>query len=89
MKGKYDGIWSIDDLFQAFFQDREFFRRHHITHVRAGNFYFTPCNAQGTPAIVHDEHGMRVDGYETAGRYHCAADALDLGRVEPITVFRH
>ena len=85
MKGKYGGPMSVDDLFQAFFQDRDWFYKRGITHVRATYLYFTPCNEHGQPVHIRDQNGNPIDGFISAGGYHCAADAYDLCRLEPQT----
>ena len=83
MKGKYGGPMSVDDLFQALFQDRNWFAERGITHVRATYLYFTPCNEQGEPVHVRDQNGKPLDGFISAGGYQCAADSYDLCRLEP------
>lgn len=77
MKGKYGGPMAVDDLFQALWQDREFFRKHGITHVRNTFLYFTPCDRRGNAVLIGDERGSPIDGYETSGGYHSAADDYD------------
>lgn len=88
MKGKYGGPMSVDDLFQALYQDREFFDRHGITHVRATYLYFTPCDEAGKTIIVGDTYGNPIDGYLSAGGYHSAADAYENRELQPRAVFR-
>jgi hypothetical protein len=63
MKGIYGGPVPIDQLFQALWQDRDFFRRKHITHVKGVFLYFTPCDAAGNAVTVCDERGAPVQGY--------------------------
>lgn len=84
MKGKYGGPISIDDLFQALWQDRQFFRQHNITHVCDAVFFFTPCDLYGNPVVIR-HHGERIGGYISAGGYHCAASQYDDSRLEPET----
>jgi hypothetical protein len=89
MKATYSGLMTVDDFYQAFFQDREFFRRHGITHIRKASLYFTPCDEQGRPVTICDQAGGAIDGYETAGCYHSLADAYEAaGDLEPKTVCR-
>lgn len=88
MKGKYGGPMTVDDLFQALYQDREFFDRHGITHVRATYLYFTPCDEHGNAVVVGDSNGNPIDGYTSAGGYHSAADAYDAGSLTPSVVRR-
>ncbi len=89
MKEIYSGLMSVDDFFQAFYQDREFFRQHGITHIRKASLYFTPCDEQGRPVMVCDRTGGAIDGYETAGCYHSLADLYEAaGDLEPKTVYR-
>jgi hypothetical protein len=87
MKGTYYDLMSVDDFFQAVFQDREFFREHGITHIRSASLYFTACDASGRALTIYDQQGRTVDGYQTAGCYHSAADGYgDAGSLEPRTV---
>lgn len=87
MKGSYRGVMSIEDFFQALFQDRSFFEEHGITHIRSAGLYFTPCNESGKDVTIRDSGGRVVEGYETAGCYHSAADGYDsAGELEPRTV---
>lgn len=87
MKGKYQRVMSVDDLFQALFQDKSFFEEHGITHVRYPALYFTPCDAAGNEVKIRDENGVLVEGYETAGCYHSAADGYETtGELAPRTV---
>ena len=83
MKGKYDGPITVDDLFQALYQDRGFFDRHAITHVKSAYLYFTPCNEFGEPVLVFDQLGNLIDGYISAGAYHSAADAYERAAAVP------
>lgn len=89
MKGTYRDLMSVDEFFQALFQDRDFFREHGITHIRSSSLYFTPCDETGKALTIRDSQGRTVDGYETAGCYHSAADSYQgSGDVEPRTVRR-
>jgi hypothetical protein len=83
MKAKYGGPMTIDDLFQALWQDREFFQSHSITHVKSGFLYFTLCDIHGDPATVGDGADNIIDGFRSAGAYHSAADEYDAGTLEP------
>jgi uncharacterized protein RhaS with RHS repeats len=78
----------VPDFYQALYQDRDFFERHGITHVRSTYLYFTPCDENGNPVVVGDANGNAVDGYVSAGGYHSAADAYDTGNLTPTTVRR-
>ncbi len=88
MKGKYGGPMPVTDLFQALFQDKDFFERHGITHVRATYLYFTPCDENGQPVVIGDANGNPIDGYVSAGGYQSAADAYENSELEPKAVFR-
>lgn len=88
MKGKYGGPMTVDQFFQALYQDRDFFHRHNITHLRATYLYFTPCNEFGEPVGIYDQAGNPIDGYLSAGGYQSAADFYDQGQLEPKTIAR-
>ena len=77
MKGKYGGPMTVDDLYQALWQDREFFRNHGINHVNAAYLYFTACNEYGEAVLVYDRFGNTIDGYVSSGGYRSAADEFD------------
>ena len=77
MKGKYGGPMTVDDLFQALYQDREFFRHHGITRLRGVYLYFTPCDEHGDPVIIADHAGNRLDGYISGGHYQSAAASYE------------
>ena len=86
MKGTYRGRMSVDELFQALFQDRSFFEQHGITHLRSASLYFTPCDENGNDVRISDENGRTVEGYETSGGYKSAAEHYDSDGLEPRTV---
>jgi len=90
MKAKYGGPIAVDDLFQALWQDREFFQSHSITHVKGVFLYFTPCNIHGDPVTVGDGEGNIIDGFRSAGAYHSAADHFDDEEIlEPQAIVRN
>ncbi len=86
MKGKYSGIQTVDDFYQALFQDIEFFRKHGITHIRDINLYFTPCDENGVELTVRNSGGGKIDGYRGSGAYKCAADSIGTGNIEATDV---
>ncbi len=88
MKGKYGGPIAVDDFYQALYQDREFFKRHGITHIRNTYLYFTPCDENGIPVIIADAGGNPIDGYVSAGGYRSAADAYEQVKLTPATLSR-
>ena len=77
MKAKYGGPMSVDNFYQAIFQDRTWFAEHCITHVRNAALYFTPCDNNGDPVLIYDELGNQIDGFVSAGAYASAADAYE------------
>lgn len=88
MRGKYTGLMSVEDFYQAFYQDFNFFRKHNISHIKSACLYFTPCDAQGSPVVVFGVAGEVIDGYVSAGAYPCAAQAYDDARLEAKPVAR-
>jgi hypothetical protein len=89
MKGKYGGPMPVDEFYQALYQDRAFFDRHAITHIRAVYVYFTPCDEYGEPVTIRDQQGNPMDGYVSAGGYRSAADAYDRSaKLEPVPLRR-
>ena len=83
MEGQYYGPMSIDDFFQALFQDRQFFTAHGITRINNATLYFHPCDEHGRPVIVRNKRGRPIDGYTSPGAYHAAADFYDAQSLEP------
>jgi hypothetical protein len=89
MKGTYRDLMSVEEFFQALYQDRSFFAEHGITHIRSASLYFTPCDERGKPVTVRDVNGNTVEGYESAGCYHSAAEQYEsAGGLEPKPVSR-
>lgn len=88
MKGKYGGPMTVDDLYQALYQDRDFFRRKGITHVRGVYLYFTPCDEYGEAVTIADQSGNRLDGYVSAGAYVSSADVYEARCIEPKPITR-
>lgn len=86
MKGTYRGPMAVQDLYQAFYQDREFFLRHKIMHIKNASLYFNPCNEHGEPVNIFDTTGKAVTGYVSAGAYNSAADLFDACSLEPSSV---
>lgn len=86
MKGKYGGPLSVDDFYQALYQDREWYRQRGITHLRATFVYFTPCDEHGQQVIIKDQTGNPIDGFISAGGYHCVADSYDENNLVSRTV---
>lgn len=85
MKAKYGGPMSVDDFYQALWQDRHFFDSHAITHVKAVFLYFTPCDKYGQPVTVCDQVGNLIEGFNSAGAYHAAADAYERAAAQNLT----
>lgn len=78
---------SVDQLFQALYQDREFFERKNIGHVKGVHLYFTPCDEHGEAVTICDPQGNPVHGYVSAGHYQPAAEAYENNDVQakPLT----
>ena len=88
MKGKYGGPMDVEDLFQALYQDREFFSRYGITHVRAAYLYFTPCDEHGDAVTICDPGGNPIHGYVSSGRYRPAAEEYETRDVQATPLAR-
>jgi hypothetical protein len=90
MKGKYGGPLSVDEFFQAIYQDRAFFEHYGITHMRGVFLYFTACDENGKAVTVSDGAGSLVDGYVSAGGYHSAAEQYEppAGTLSPLSLYR-
>lgn len=89
MRAKYKGMMSIEEFFQAFYQDVHFFRKHNISHIKFACLYFTPCDAQGSTTVVRGAAGEVIDGYVSAGAYHSAIEPYEAAQLEPQPVARN
>jgi hypothetical protein len=89
MRLKYGGPMPLQDLYQAFIQDKLLLARHHIQHVRAAAVYFTPCDQQGRPVLIRDEFGNEIRSFECDSAYFSAADAYERALREPQSLESH
>ncbi|AWI58444.1 hypothetical protein [Sinorhizobium fredii] len=83
MKGTYREVMTIDEFYQALFQDKTFFTEHGVTHIRSASLYFTPCDSSGREVLVLDAAGGVVEGYESGGCYRSAAEKYEEAKLEP------
>ncbi len=85
MKGKYKGPMTVDEFFQALFQDRHaFFEKHAASaHIKQATIYVTFCDEHGETVQLRDSQGQPIEGYISAGAYHSAADHYEAKGIEP------
>jgi hypothetical protein len=89
MKGKYPGTMTVDQMYQALYEDyKKIFRHHGVTHVKGVHLYFTPCNEHGEEVFITDDAGKRIHSYESAGYYRSAACAYEANPFEPKIITR-
>ncbi len=85
MKGKYTGPMTVDEFFQALFQDRHAFFDKHASRARIkqATIYVTFCDEHGKTVLLRDATGRPIEGYISAGAYKPAADFYDATGIEP------
>ncbi len=85
MKGKYKGPMTVDEFFQALFQDRHAFFDKHASSalIKNATVYITFCDEHGETVQLRDSHGQPIEGYISAGAYHSAADQYETIDIEP------
>ena len=85
MKGKYQGPMTVDEFFQALFQDRHAFFDKHASdaRIKQATIYVTFCDEYGETVQLRDSFGQPIEGYISAGAYKCAADQYDDLDIDP------
>lgn len=85
MKGKYTGPMTVDEFFQALFQDRHAFFGKHASdaRIKQATIYITFCDEFGDTVQLRDAHGQAIEGYISAGAYQSAAEEYEARDIEP------
>lgn len=78
MKVKFQGIYTIDEFYQALLEQRERFRDLGIKHVRNANLYCQPIDEYGDPVTPRHRNGDPVNGWNNKGPYKSAAQDFGL-----------
>ena len=85
MKGKYKGPMTVDEFFQALFQDRHAFFDKHASSalIKNATIYVIFCDEYGETVNLRDSQGQPIEGYISAGAYLSAADKYESIDIEP------
>ena len=78
MRIQFRGIYSVEEFFQAFLEERERFRALGIKHIRGASLYYQPVDQYGDPVTPHHRNGDPVQGWTHNGPYRSAADYFGL-----------
>ncbi len=85
MKGQYPGPMTIDQFFQALYQDRHAFYDKYAagTRIKKATLYVTFCDGDNKTCEILDENGLVLDEYISSGAYQSAADLYEARDIEP------
>ena len=85
MKGKYTGPMTVDEFFQALYQDRHAFFDKHTgsARIKQATIYITFCDEFGDTVQLRDALGDAIEGYVSAGAYKSAAEEYEARDIEP------
>lgn len=78
MRVQFRGIYTIDEFFQAFMEEREKFKELGIKHIRGASLYYQPVDEYGDPASPRHHNGDPIDGWSHKGPYRSAAKDFGL-----------
>jgi hypothetical protein len=78
MRVQFRGIYTIEEFFQAFLEEREKFKELGITHIRGANLYYQPVDKFGDSETPRYRNGEPVDGWTYKGSYRSAAHDFGL-----------
>ena len=78
MRLQFKGIYTMEEFFQAIWEERERFRELGITHIRGASLYYQPVDEFGDPVTPRHRNGEPIDGWVYRGRYRSAATDFGL-----------
>lgn len=78
MRVKFQGIYTIDEFFQAILEQRERFRELGIKNIRHASLYYQPVDEFGDPVTPRHRNGDPIDGWKDKGPYKSAATDFGL-----------
>jgi hypothetical protein len=79
MKVSFRGIYSLDEFYQALFEEHKKFEELGIKHISRVQLYYTPVDEYGDPVVPRDpDTGEPLDGWKSNGAYHSAAHEYGL-----------
>jgi len=78
MKVRFRGIYTLDEFFQAVYEQRRTFEDHGIEYIRSASLYYTPVDAYGDSVQPQYSTGEPVEGWNSDGPYRTAAQDYGL-----------
>ncbi|MEQ8228193.1 MAG: hypothetical protein RIA64_08915 [Rhodospirillales bacterium] len=78
MRVKFQGIYTIDEFFQALLEQRERFHELGIKNIRHASLYYQPVDEFGDPVTPRHRNGDPIDGWKNKGPYKSAATDFGL-----------
>jgi len=78
MKVRFRGIYTLDEFFQAVYEERQKFEEHGIKHIRSASLYYTPVDEYGDPIQPAHKNGEPIESWNSDGPYRSAAQDFGL-----------
>ena len=78
MQIAFRGLYTLNEFFQALFEERQKLRDLGISHIRSGHLYYTPVDKFGDPVTPKHKNGQPMKGWTSDGPYQSAADRYDI-----------
>ena len=74
MKVSFRGIYTLEEFFQALYQEHEKFEKLGIKYIRRAHLYYTPVDEFGEPVVPIDPAtGEPAKNWKCDGAYKSAA----------------
>jgi hypothetical protein len=74
MKVSFHGFYTLEEFFQALYQEHENFQKLGIKYIRRAHLYYTPVDEQGDPVVPTDpDTGRPANNWKSDGAYKSAA----------------
>lgn len=74
----FRGIYTLDEFFQAVWDERPNFDRMGIQRLRSASIYYQPLDSYGDPVTLRYANGDAIDGWTHSGPYPCIAREFGL-----------
>lgn len=78
MKIAFRGVYTLDEFFQALYQERHKLKELGITHVRGASLFYQPVDECGDPVTLRHQNGEPMKGWTSKGPYRSAAQDYGL-----------
>ena len=78
MQIKFRGVYTLNEFFQALWEERQNIRDLGITHIRGASLYYQPVDEFGDPVSPRRPTGEPIKTWNNKGPYKSAAQDYDL-----------